>query len=424
MKHSSVKVDIVIIGAGMAGIMAGLAAAKQGASVMIVEMTYTPGGQATSTLLSEMSGFTFRREKIYGGIEDELIEHLIHVGSAKHYFNMLLSPQSTERVDRLRYNPEILKVLLDWFVLDSKIMALGGCRLHSVEEQRNSIHVTVGGGLHTTEITASILIDASGDAEATLRAGFDTYRSEEEREVATLLFRLSNVDLDQYEAFASGGNIKDVIEKGYNLQVVPDKYLSIAPIPGTKDVSVNATRALVDYDSPADITRGIVEARIQILKIIPFMKSTIPGLQSAALAAMGSVMGMRDGRRIVASTEVTTDDILSGRHYFDSVALGCYPMGAHDPNKEEIEWIDTGGIYYIPYSAMIPLNSKRIIATGKCICCDRMASTSIRCIPVVMNTGEVSGYAAAMALQKNISPAEINAKELRELLAEKGLNLG
>ena len=64
MKHSSVKVDIVIIGAGMAGIMAGLAAAKQGASVMIVEMTYTPGGQATSTLLSEMSGFTFRRENL------------------------------------------------------------------------------------------------------------------------------------------------------------------------------------------------------------------------------------------------------------------------------------------------------------------------------------------------------------------------
>ena len=84
MKHSSVKTDILIIGAGMAGIMAGVAASRQGAKVMIVEMTYTPGGQATSTLLSEMSGFTLRGEKIYGGIEDELIEHLIHVGSGKH----------------------------------------------------------------------------------------------------------------------------------------------------------------------------------------------------------------------------------------------------------------------------------------------------------------------------------------------------
>lgn len=424
MKRSSFKVDILVIGAGMSGIMAGLAASRQGAKVMIAEMTYTPGGQATSTLISEMSGFSFMGQRVYGGIESELVEQLVKVGSAKHYFNLLLSPQSELRVDRLRYNPEVLKMLLDWFTLDSNINAIGGYRLESVEEQENGIHVVVGGGLDTIEITSSIVIDATGDAEATLRAGFETYRSEEEREVATLLFRLSNVDLDQYEAFASSENMKYIVQKGYVDGILPDKYLSIAPIPGTKDISVNATRSLVDYDSPRDITRGMIEARNQIIRIIPFMKDAVPGLQAAALASMGSVMGMRDGRRIVAATKVREEDILSGRQYPDSVALGCYPMGAHDPNKDEVEWKDTGGIYYIPYSAMIPLKSRRIIATGKCICCDRMASTSIRCIPVVMNTGEVSGYAAAMAIQNNISPADIEVTELRNFLASRGLNLG
>lgn len=424
MKRSSSKTDILVVGAGMSGIMAGLAASEMGAKVMIVEMTYTPGGQATSTLISEMSGYTYKGQGLYGGIEKELVEHLIKVGSGRQYFNLPMNPLSDLRVDRIRYNPEVLKVLIDWLALNSSIIAVGGYRLEKVEEQQDAIYAVVGGGLEHIEISASILIDATGDAEATLRAGFETYRSEEEREVATLLFRLGSVELDQYESFVARDELKHIVRRGYREGILPDKYLSIAPIPGTNDVAVNATRALVDYDSPRDITRGMIEARNQIIRIIPFMKENIPGLQCATLASMGSVMGMRDGRRIVAETMVTEKDILSKRLYPDSVAQGSYPMGVHDPSKDEVEWKDTGGIYQIPYSAMLPKKSRRIIATGKCICSDRMASTSIRCIPVVMNTGEVAGYAAAMAFQNRMSPADISPAELRNLLMEKGLNPG
>ena len=395
---------------------------------MIAETTYTPGGQATSTLISEMSGFTYMGQKLYGGIENELIEQLIKVGSAKHYYNLPLTHRSTPQmpgvtVDRLRYNPEVLKILLDWFALNSSIKAIGGCRLQSVEERKNKVHVVLKGGLDTIEITSPVVIDATGCAEVTLRAGFETYRADQEHEVSTLLFRLSGIELEQFESFIAAEGLSQIIQKGHDEGILPDKYLSIAPLPGTKDVSINATRSILDYESPRDITRGMIEARNQIIRIIPFMKEFIPGFQSAALASIGSVMGIRDGRKIVGAKEVREEDILLGRRYSDSVALGCSPMGIHDPNKDEVEWKDSG-IYYIPYSAMIPVKSRRIIAAGKCICCDRMAATSIRCIPVVMNTGEVAGYAAAMAVPKNMSPADLDITELRNFLTNKGLNLG
>lgn len=428
MNNVSFRVDVLVVGAGMSGMMAGLAASREGLSVMLVDTTFTPGGQATSTLVSEMTGFTHKGRTLYGGIQGELIEHLVRVGSARHEYDQPLahrfaSDKPEVTADRLCYNPEVLKILLDWFALNSPVKAMGGYRLQSVEEGEREVHAVLRGGLDVVEIVAASVIDATGCAEVTLRAGFETYRSAQESEVSTLFFRLSGIDLEAYAPFAVSEDLNAVIQEGYENGILPGKYLSIAALPGTRDVSVNATRAILDYESPRDITRGMIETRNQIIKIIPFMKEVVPGFHSAGLAAIGSVMGIRDGRRIVGLREIKEEDVFFGLRHKDSVALGCAPMGIHNPNRDEIDWKEAG-VYSIPYSAMIPRKSRRIIAAGKCICSDKMASTSLRCIPAVMNTGEAAGYAATMAVQKKVAPADLDVAELRDFLASKGLNPG
>ncbi len=424
MAKSFLKTDILVVGAGMAGFLAAMAASREGLDVVLVEMSYIPGGQATSTLVCEMDGFTFRGQPIYGGIENEIVEKILHVGAARHYYNVPVLSNQGVKGDKLRYNPEVLKLLLDWFTASSNFRALGGYRLQSASESKDGVTVVVAGEFDEIEIAASVAIDATGHAELTAKAGFETYLSDLEREVSTLLFRLSGTDHELLERFLLSKDAEACVQEGYDRGIFPGKFLSIAPIPGTSDASVNATRTIVDYESSKDMTRSVIEARTQIIRIIPFLKENVSGLAHSGLAAMAPQIGVREGRRIVSLTKVAAESVLEGRRYPDSVAVGCFPMGVHDPFVDEIDWKDPNGLFYIPYSAMIPSRSKRIIAAGKCICCDRMAASSVRSLPVVMNTGEVAGYASAMAVHKKKPFTHLGVQELRDFLGSKGLNVG
>ena len=418
-----ISVDILIGGAGMAGILAGLAASREGLKVMIVERTYSPGGQATSTLVSEMSGYTHLGGEIYGGIEKELVDHLLSVNSARLSLNMPLIPSAHARADRLRYNPEALKVLIDWLTAASTIKAVGGCHIEQLEESSKGVRAIVRGGRDTLEVEARVAIDATGNAELAKMSGLETEYLPQ-HEASTLLFRLSGTEPRRVDAFMYGKKAQETVLRGHHEGALPGKHISIAPIPGTNDVVVNATRTFVDPESNIDITEGIIQSRTQMLRIIPFLKENIPGLKSAALAAIATVIGIRDGHRIVGETRITERDLLELRRYPDAVAFGCGPIGSHVTIDDDVDWAVVPGIYQIPYSAMIPRKSQRIIAAGKSISCDPMALTSIRCIPVVMNTGEVAGHAAAMAVRKGTTPAKLDPTDLIEHLKEKGVFFG
>ena len=414
------NVDILVVGAGMAGVLAALAAAKDNPSVTIVEKGTMPGGQVSSSLISEMSGYTYRGREIYGGIQKELVDYLVSVNAAKLHYNATLVPSVHARVDKLVFNTEVMKIILNWFVAQSTVEAIGGCRLQKVEQSKQGMRTLFHGGHDELEISAKVVIDATGNAEAAHLAGLETATSDE-KELSTLLFRLSDVAAQPLEKFMLGNGMNEVVLKGHRSGFLPRKHISIAPIPGTKDVVINATRTFVDSRSEIDITKGTIETLNQILRIAPFLKQNVPGMESAALAAIAPVLGIRDTRRIVGNAVVTEDSIANLVHYPDEVAVGCAPMGVYNSIDDDFDWTGVLGIYHIPFSAMLPKNSDRIIAAGRCISCNDKALSTIRSIPVVMNTGETAGYAAALAVKSGTTPDRLQAEDLQDFLRNKGL---
>ena len=418
------NVDILVVGAGMAGVLAALAAAKNNPnpSVAIVEKNTMPGGQVSSALVSEMSGYTYRGREIYGGIQKELIDYLISVNAAKLYYNTPLVPSTHARMDKLVFNTEVMKIILNWFVAQSAVEAIGGCRLHRVELSEGGVRTFFHGGHDELEISAKIVIDATGDAEVAYLAGLETVKSiSDEKELSTLLFRLSDIAAQPLEKFMLGNGMNEVVLKGHKSGFLPRRHISIAPIPGTRDVVINATRTFVDSESEIDITKGTIETLNQILRIAPFLKQNVPGMESAALAAIAPALGIRDARRIAGRTVVTENSIANLVRYPDEVAIGCAPMGVYDSIDDDINWTGVLGIYRIPISAMLPKDSDRIIAAGRCISCSDKALSTIRSIPAVMNTGEVAGYTAALAVNSGTTPDKLRPEDLQDFLRNKGL---
>ena len=100
----------------------------------------------------------------------------------------------------------------------------------------------------------------------------------------------------------------------------------------------------------------------------------------------------------------------------DRVAIGCYPMDIHGHVTNSVIWEELPGVYYIPFRALLPKKSKKLLVVGKSISADMKAFAASRVMPIVFNVGEFAGYLIAYADKHNIALNDLSAKEINTVL--------
>ena len=104
--------------------------------------------------------------------------------------------------DSLRYDPERLKLLLEQLAVEAGITLLYETELTAAREGEEECQITARGSYQEIALSGKYLIDATGNASLVQALGGETEAADErERMIATLMFRISNVDLDQLDAF-------------------------------------------------------------------------------------------------------------------------------------------------------------------------------------------------------------------------------
>ncbi|MBR7104782.1 MAG: FAD-dependent oxidoreductase, partial [Lentisphaeria bacterium] len=84
------------------------------------------------------------------------------------------------------------------------------------------------------------------------------------------------------------------------------------------------------------------------------------------------------------------------------------------------EWRTCGPVREVPYGALLPRGVKGILTAGRCISSIEQSWEWTRVIPAAAVTGQIAGFASYLAVRDNVSPDEIDVKELQQkLLAEK-----
>ena len=109
--------DIAVIGGGMAGTLAAISAARSGAKVVLIEKQQCLGGIGTNGMVSELLGVGRNGVTFYGGITQKIFDTLVSQGDAAYNFKVPMSSNPNILVDRLRCNPESMKILLEKLVL-------------------------------------------------------------------------------------------------------------------------------------------------------------------------------------------------------------------------------------------------------------------------------------------------------------------
>ncbi len=439
--------DVLVVGGGNAGCAAAIAAARAGASTLLVERYGFLGGTATASMVGPWMTFHSGDERVVGGIAQEIVERLVARGASPGHIR-----DASDYVATITpFDPEAHKALLFEMMTEAGVdLLLHAWFLDALLDGDGRVAgarvATVGG---PRELRAKVTIDATADAYVAASAGVDVQQGDERGRVqpASLMFRLSHVDLAETAAYvrAHPDQMRTSLPPGerdaaaltavaglYDLWRaaqargdvdVPRELVSFFATPYPDEVTVNMTRVVgIDPLDPDDLTRAEVEARRQVTELLAFFRNDVPGFANARIAATATQIGIRESRRIVGEYTLTRDDVLSGRSFPDAVARSAYPIDIHNPSGSgtTTHRLPAGASYEIPYRCLVPRTVDGLLVAGRCISTTHEALASTRLTPTVMTLGQAAGTAAAMAAAGGIEPRAIDVAALRARMAAEG----
>jgi hypothetical protein len=400
--------DVVVVGSGAAGSTAAIAAARSGASTLLIEKLPFLGGNSTAVLDTFYGFYTpgERATKVVGGIGDDIVDGLRRLG------RVVERPNTYGAGTGVTYLAEHLKVVWETLVTEA------GARvaLHSfvqevaVDDGRiTGLTVATKAGLRKVE--GSVFVDASGDADVSAFAGF-SYELAGELDPAqtlTTTFRMANVDqerrrsigkerLHELMAEAAESGEYDLPRREGSDHVTPVDGMTATVMTRLDHVSRDASGRLVNASDPDVLTEAEMAGRRQALEYARFLVDRVPGYENASLIALGSQIGMRETRRVYGDYRVSRDDVLSARQFDDQIGLCGAPIEDHLPGTGTVwEYLPDGEAVGIPYASLVPRDGVNTLVAGRCFSATHDAQASIRSMAQCMAMGQAAGTAAAMA---------------------------
>jgi hypothetical protein len=356
--------------------------------------------------------FNDGKRQIIGGVGAELAELIREAGGTKHG---LLDGQY------VRQTPEVTKLVAQELLLSSGVALL----LHTMVVGAVTDGDVLRGVIVENKdgrgaILAAATVDATGDGDVIRHAGAE-FRKEarDALQPMTLAFVIGGV-----ESWPEG--LPPKIRRRIDEEIENDSFPitrppALFPMLRQGYMYANATRIPGDCTSADDLTRGEVEGRRQAFALLAWLRKNAPGYENAFIVTTAPQVGLRESRRLVGCYTMTRDDVLQYEDFPDTVARGAYAIDIHQPGKgTEMVWLEPGHSYGIPYRALVPVRMDGLLAAGRCLSASHEALGSVRAMATCLATGHAAGVAAALSAEKGHPLRDLEAGELREVLAEQG----
>jgi hypothetical protein len=421
--------DVLVAGGGPAGVGAALAAARNGASVLLVEQRGYLGGMATVSRVPAFCPYTDHEKLVIRGIGLEILDGM------KSRMEPEFLDIWKDRADWVPIDSEVLKKLLDDKMGQAGVKLLNHTLVGDVLSADGIVGtVLIHNKTGTQAVQPKLIIDATSDADIVYRAGgrFSKGGDNGDLQPGTMCFVLSRLDRQRYMEYVRehGPSLKKAINQAKaegTLRVVRD-WAGISWV-NDHTAGLNFGHVFgIDGSNAEDLTRGGIEGRDLVHHIVSWLKATIPGFEQAYLTQTGEQVGIRETRRIVGDYVLTADDFKMCRSFPDDIARNAYFIDIHMANAASgmtVVHLPPGESHGIPYRCLLPAGLDNVLVAGRAISTDRVTQGSTRVMPNCFAMGEAAGTAAALLLaQGSVRSREIDMESLQKQLIKQGAWLG
>lgn len=450
--------EVVVAGGGLAGVAAALAAARAGASVILVETNGFLGGVATAGMCCSVFNCLFSRERelLVEGIPLEIVDAL-----AKEAGGPGMSWRKHK--GHIIYDVEKAKLLFANMLEKEGVKLRLNATLSDVIREGNRVStVVISDKTGLSAIRCDVLIDATGDCDAAALAGV-AYRFTSVNR-ASYVFRLGNVDVDKFvdyfrthpEEYPEQMDLEWTLEEA--LKQYDENGTFLFPHGGGMQLSLiseainkgELKRALGTYDTidamqmhmiketgvchiitgyvgnseldSQSLSRSINEGKRVAYMVTDCFKKYVPGFEHAYVNALADDLGIRGSRCIYGESTFTKEMKESAYRCEDAIGTGVIQKHEklHKANNAWNAQVFGNDVYEIPLSCMIPKDMENLlIGSGRGV--DSNPPLILRVMVTTMTVGQGAGVAAAVAAKQGTSMKNVDYDSVRNELIRQGV---
>lgn len=404
--------DVIVCGAGSAGVAAACSAARTGARTLLLERYGFGGGILTAAMIHTFDAIKScvnNDVEVVGGFARELLDEIAALGGSA-------TPDNPP--EALTIHPEIQKVAVDRLLARAGVTTLYHAHVCGIlRDGRRVAGVEAALRDGRARFTAGMVIDGTGDAEIAFHAGAP-YALSPELQALTYHFRLGNIDprpgWKQWEEIM--GRALQAAHAAGEIKVFGGPWV-IRLADG--EISVNSTRVYGNPVDPVQLSAAEIEGRAQMLLLWNVLRRDVVELRDSYILSGASQLHIRESRIVEGEYQLTEDDIARGTRFPDSIAIGAWPVDIHPangavgvhPHKENPPLP-----YEIPFRCLIPRDVDGLLVAGKPISTTHRAHGSTRVPGTSLATGQAAGVAAALVVRGNVSVRTLDARVLQSAL--------
>ncbi len=418
MKVCADNFDFVVIGGGVAGTIAAIAAAREGIRTALVQDRPVLGGPSGSECCANSDGSFItgaseyvNRSALEAGILDEMRRESFFRaanGWQQHWSLVMREWAEREQNLTLYLNTSVCEVTTD------------GSRIVSVKAQTQGsekVHV----------LSAPLFADCSGDSFVGFAAGAE-YRIGRE---ARSEFNESLAPLEADKKTMGSSIAFRAIDMGRPVPFVPPKWAY--KIHSDEDLPYrmhnNPTQGYwwLEYGGEQDTIHDNEEIGKKLLSILFGMWDHVKnggdhGAANYAINWVSAIPAKRESRRLVGDYLLTQNDVTTHPNFPDAVAYGGWPIDIHPPegvfgkgHPGTTPPFIFPGVYPIPFRALYSRNISNLMMAGRNISVTHVALGSTRVMATCALCGQAVGTAAALCQKYGCTPRELAEKHVAEL---------
>jgi hypothetical protein len=404
--------DIVIIGGGIAGVAAAIAAAQAGRKVVLVEKAPYLGGKATAAEVGTICG-------LYK--YDHLPQPGFIVNGFTRFFAQQLQAASQTQplineyhLAYLPYQVAHFKILCSQLLHQAGVTVLQWATVVGITEQHQSIQqVQVQTADSLLHYHTKAVADCSGESVAARFLSLPLIESDN-YQAAAQVFTLSGIN-ETNETRLSFIILKAIAKAIYN-KTIPDYFDRIYLIPGSLHNSIVSFK--IGIPIPVTFTAGNLQLLQQtalhfITQMVEFLQTEVTVCQQAKLEHIADEIGIRTGVRTLGKYVLQSEDILAGRLFNDAIANGSWPIEIWQQNKRvSMQYFAKDSYYQVPARCLQSAHIHNLFVGGRCISATDDAIASARVMGICLQTGYAAGMLAAGHAQE--IPLEQSVQQIQK----------